>query len=297
MALGGALGVYLLTGVYFVKPNERGVVRIFGRAQREAAAPGPHYRPPWPIGRVNKLRVREYQRVDVGFRLADQTVGRQPAAAESQFLTGDINVVNIHMVLHYVIADPAKYLFHAARVRDLVRDAASCALRGVVGERPVDGVLTTERVAVQNEVRARTSAVLAVYDVGVQLQSVNIQTVSPPEEVAAAFRDVASAREDHDRIINEAHGYAGELIPRARGEAEAMLKQAETYRTQRIERASGEAERFVDRLRGYRKAKDVTANRLYLEAMEQIVPTWKMTVVDSARGRAPVDLGLVRPQQ
>ncbi|MFQ6098215.1 MAG: FtsH protease activity modulator HflK [Armatimonadota bacterium] len=295
--LWGAAAIYLLSGVYFVKPNERAVVRVFGKALREPAKPGPHYRPPWPMGRVNKLRAMEYQRVDVGFRLADQAIGRQPRAAESQFLTGDVNIVNVHLVVQYVIADPVKYLFNAAQVRALVRDAAEGALTLLLASRPVDDVLTTERVAIQNAVRARTISTLERYDVGVQVQSVNIQTVYPPEEVAAAFREVASAREDRDRIMNEAHGYADELIPRARGQAETMLKEAETYRQRRIQRASGEARRFLERLSEYEKAKKVTANRLYLETMEEVVPTWKMTVVDSATGRAPVDLGIVRPQQ
>jgi len=179
----------------------------------------------------------------------------------------------------------------------LVGGAVDSALTEVMTGTPVDDILTVGKVGVQNDTRKRAQEILDGYGAGVLIVQVTIQKPYPPEEVLAAFNDVASAREDRDRIRNEALGYANDLVPRARGEGQRLLQQADAYRTTKINRAAGEAQRFRDLLVEYDKAQDVTSARLYVEAMEQILPKMKKVFVDAPNGRSPVDLTLIKPAE
>ncbi|NCO38652.1 MAG: FtsH protease activity modulator HflK [Armatimonadetes bacterium CG_4_10_14_3_um_filter_66_18] len=293
-----ALGVaYLLSGVYVVRPAEQAVVRLFGKVVDAHVEPGLRYRLPYPVTRLDKVRVRERKRLTIGFQLADQPLGRQPSAAETQFLTGDYNLVNIQAVVQYSIREAEHYLFAAREIEALVGGAVDSALTEVMTGTPVDDILTVGKVGVQNDTRKRAQEILDGYGAGVLIVQVTIQKPYPPEEVLAAFNDVASAREDRDRIRNEALGYANDLVPRARGEGQRLLQQADAYRTTKINRAAGEAQRFRDLLVEYDKAQDVTSARLYVEAMEQILPKMKKVFVDAPNGRSPVDLTLIKPAE
>lgn len=289
------LGAYLLTGVYVVRPEQRGVVRCFGRVVHPSVPPGLRYRPPWPLTRLNKVRPRERKRLTIGFQLADRPLGQQPGAAETQFITGDTNLVNLQAVVQYTVRDAPAYLFRTKEVRRLMAAAVQCALTEILAATPVDELLTTGRPAVQNAVVRKSQQLLETYRAGIQVVQVTIRKLYPPAEVVAAFTDVASAREDRARLENEAKGYASDLIPKARGEAQRLISEAEAYRTRKVNQARGEAQRFEDLLTEYRRAEDVTAARLYVEAMEQILPKMKKVIVDNPRGRSPVDLSLVKP--
>jgi membrane protease subunit HflK len=289
--------VYLLSGVYFVAPEQQAVVTCFGRVVAKGVTPGLHYHLPWPIETIGKLRVLETKRLTIGVEMPDQVLGRTAAETPVQYLTGDQNIITVQMAVQYAVSDPAAYLFRAREVTPLIARAVESAFAQTISAEQVDSLLTTGKVAVQNATLGRSREILERYGAGVHLNSINIESVSPPVEVADAFREVASARADRDRIVNEAQGYASDAVARVQGEAGKLRSDAESFRLQRINEAEGEAARFTKLLVESGKAKDVTERRLYLETMEEVLPRVKKVVVDSAGARSLMDLGIIRPAQ
>jgi membrane protease subunit HflK len=195
------------------------------------------------------------------------------------------------VVAQYSVSVPADYLFQAQNPAQVVGAAVESELARRVAHRGVDAVLTTEKAAVQEEVRAAAQKLLNDYRAGVALSTINIESVSPPAEAADAFRDVASARADTARIVNDAEGYANDLIPKARGQAQQSLDQAQAYREKKINEAAGDAARFTQLAAEYSKAAQVTGQRLYLETMEQVLPRIKKVMVDE---NGSLDLTIIR---
>lgn len=252
--------------------------------------PGIHYSLPWPIGQVTKLKVRQLQRLVVGGGVSDNVIGRtQPI--EPQFLTGDQNIIHMRVVIQYSVRVPSQYLFTSIDVPQLVRTAAESELARLVARRGVDSVLTTEKAAIQEEARGEAQRVLNGYGVGVELASVNIESATPPPEARDAFNDVASARADSVRIVNEAQGYANDVIPKARGEAQQAIEAAQAYKLRKINEAQGDAARFTQVEREYARASQVNGRRLYVETMEQVLPRIKKLIMDS---RGNLDLTILR---
>jgi membrane protease subunit HflK len=286
--------VYLLSGVYFVAPEQQAVVTRVGKVVAKGVGPGIHYHLPWPIESIVKLKVMETKRMTVGVEPPDQALGRTAAETPAQYLTGDQNIITIQMAVQYAISDPAAYLYRARQVAPLIARAVESAFAQTISAEQVDGLLTTGKIAAQNATLSRSREILERYGVGVHLSSINIESVAPPAEVADAFRDVASARADRDRIVNEAQGYAGDAVARAQGEASKLRSDAESFRQQRINEAQGEAARFVKLLAESSKAREVTEKRLYLETMEEVLPRVKKVVVDSAGAKSLMDLGILQ---
>ncbi len=271
--------VWLLTGVYIVRPDQQAVVTRFGAIAEPRVYPGLHMALPWPIERVSKVKVNQLQRLIVGGDIADSAMGRsQPLA--SQFLTGDQNIIHMRVAVQYFVAVPAEYLFRTADVTRLVGATVESELTRRVAHSEVDALLTTEKLAVQEAALASAQKLLNEYHAGVKLASVNIESLAPPPEAAEAFRDVASARADTSRIVDEARGYANGLVPRARGEANQMLQSAHAWQQTKVNEAKGEAARFTAVEAEYAKAAEVTSNRLYVEAMEQVLPKIRKLIVD-----------------
>jgi len=291
--MGLACGLWLLTGIYMVRVDEQAVVRRFGGVIADHVPPGLHLGLPWGIDRVDRLKVREQKRLNVGFEFTDATLGRPGNTAYSEFFTGDQNLINIELLVQYTIRDPRSYLFAAANVEDVLRQAAEAAVTNSVAPRPVDTLLTTGKLAVQGELRRRLQQSSDDYGLGVIITSVNIQAVTPPLKVADAFREVASAREDRDRIIQEAHSYANATIPAAQGEGAKLHEEAIAYHDQKLLQARGDAERFVQAYDAYRRSPDVSSTRLYLETVEQIMPRLKIISLDRNGGHTPIDLNLL----
>lgn len=283
----GVVLLYIASGIYLVPPDRQAVVTHFGRVVDARVLPGIHYHWPYPVERIVRLKVRETKRAIVAGEVADQTLGRI-SPFQTQFLTGDQNVIQMRAVAQYNISSAADYLFRAENVDTVVGDAVETELARETAHRGVDALLTTEKVAVQDAVRARAQSLLDDYRAGVELTSVNIEAIQPPPEVADAFRDVSGARADAARIVNEAQGYANDELPKARGAAQQLLESAEAYRVSKINEAQGDAERFTKLVAEYRKAQEVTSERLYLEAMEQILPKVKKLIVEKN-----LDLGIV----
>ena len=265
-----ALVIWLLTGTYMVGPDEVGVVRTFGEHTRVAQS-GLNWHFPVPIETVNTPKVTEVKRVEIGFRTLRNGQYRT-VEKESLMLTGDENIVDAEMIVQYKIKDPVAYLFNIVEPELTVREAAEASLRTVVGRNKIDETLTTGKFTIQEETKFQLQSILDLYESGIHVVAVQLQDVSPPKEVIGAFKDVASAKEDKNRMVNQAEGYRNDLIPKARGEAEAMIRDAEGFRESRIKRAEGDAAKFTTILQEYRKAKSITEKRLYLETMEKVLP-------------------------
>jgi membrane protease subunit HflK len=198
---------------------------------------------------------------------------------ESLMLTGDENIVDAQMIVQYKIKDPVAYLFNIVGPELTVREAAEASLRTVVGRNKIDETLTTGKFTIQEETKEQLAAILDKYESGIHVVAVQLQDVSPPKEVMGAFKDVASAKEDKNRMINQAEGYRNDVIPKARGEAESMIRDAEGFKESRIKRSEGDAAKFTTVLKEYRKAKSITEKRLYLETMQKVLPGIEKIVV------------------
>lgn len=289
----GLAALWFLSGIYLVAPDQQAVVTRFGAVVEPRVLPGIHYALPWPIDSVAKLKVQQLQRLVIGGDLPDAVLGRtQPLI--SQFLTGDQNIINMRVVVQYSVSMPADYLFRSQDATRAVSAAVEAELARRVAHRGVDAILTTEKAAIQEEVRAAAQARINDYRSGVLLSTVNIESVTPPPEASDAFRDVASARADASRIVNEAEGYANDVVPKARGEARQFLESAQAYRERKINEAAGDASRFNAVAAEYSKAAQVTGERLYMETMEQILPRIRKFIVDKDGN---LDLTIIRRGQ
>jgi modulator of FtsH protease HflK len=293
IALLALAAAYLCSGFYVVATDERGVVRRFG-AVVEQVGPGMHYRLPWPIDRIDVLKTTSVIKTGIGFALPDNASGSQYATG-MELLTGDTNIVSIALVLQYIIGNPADFLFRAEAPQVLVDTVAQAVLTQAVAAMPIDEVLTTGRVAIQDKVKTRTQEILDRYQSGVEITSASIMAMTLDRSVAEAFQDVANAMADRDKVQNEARAYQNDQVPKARGEARTVIAGAEAYRQQRIAEAVGEADRFEVLLREYEKAPEITRSRLYLDAMEKILPKVKLYMLDTDDGHAPLNLRVTGP--
>jgi modulator of FtsH protease HflK len=282
------LGAYLASGFYTVGADERAVVRRFG-AINGRVGPGIHYRLPWPVDRVDVVKTTSIMKVGVGFALPS---GDSEAPSGMELLTGDTNILNTALVLQYVIRDPVEFLFDVEDAPTFVEAVAEAVLTETVLGMPIDEVLTKGRVAVQERVKARTQQILDLRHSGIAIISASIMTMTLDGSVAKAFQDVADAMADREKMMNEARAYQSNLIPKARGEARTRLSEAQAYKKQRIADAIGETSRFLALQKEYEKAPDITKARLYLEAVEKILPKAQLYVIDSDKGRVPLHLKL-----
>ncbi len=269
--------IWLLTGVYIVGPDEVGVIRTFGKLTRVTQS-GLNWKFPSPIEIANTPKVTEVKRIEIGFRSLKNGQYRT-VEKESLMLTGDENIVDAEMIVQYKIKDPVEYLFKIVAPELTVREAAEASLRTVVGRNKIDETLTTGKFTIQEETKMQLQSILDKYQSGIHVVAVQLQDVSPPKEVIGAFKDVASAKEDKNRMINQAEGYRNDVIPKARGEAEAMIRDAEGFMESRIKRAEGDAIKFTTILKEYNKAKSITEKRLYLETMEKVLPDIEKIIV------------------
>ena len=291
----GILVVWLLTGIYVVGPDEVGVVRTFGEFTRVTQS-GLNWKFPSPIETANTPKVTEVKRIEFGFRSLKNGQYRT-VEKESLMLTGDENIVDAEMIVQYKIKDPVKYLFNIVEPELTVREAAEASLRTVVGRNKIDETLTTGKFTIQEETKEQVQSILDKYESGIHIVAVQLQDVSPPKEVIGAFKDVASAKEDKNRMINQAEGYRNDVIPKARGEAEAMIRDAEGFKESRIKRAEGDAIKFTTILKEYKKAKSITEKRLYLETMEKVLPGIDKIIIPDKESGNMLNLLNLNPNQ
>ena len=283
------------TGFFTVGPDEQAAKRIFGKYVGTVNE-GFHWQYPGPIGSRDVVSVTTTRRLEIGFRSGQDGFSvAQSVPVESLMITGDENMVDVQAVVQYRIVNLRQFLFEVGDPGDpdrnippgrpdgkTLRDITETAIRQVVGARNIDDVLTTEKEQVQTEVLTKMQQLILEYETGLQIQQVLLQNVNPPQEVQAAFEDVVKAREDRDKMVNQAEAYQADQLPRAIGEAAQITERAEGFKTGRIAKAKGEADGFNAILAGYRKSPDVTRKRLYLEAMEEILPGVKKFILSDS---------------
>ena len=271
-------------------PREQAALQLFGDFQ-DTADSGLHWYFPSPIGKRTIVDVEVTRNMELGFFTTDTGV-TSDTPVEALMITGDLNIVNVQMVVQYQIADLERYLFRVDDPGEVVRsiergnpegrtlkDATEAALRQVVGQRSIDDTLVLNREVVEERTRELLQQILDQYDTGIQVNTVALQTVRPPDQVRAAFDDVVNARVDKESRINDAKAFEQDRIPRAEGDAAQVVQAAEAFKAERIARATGEVNRFRSVLREYLSAPDVTRQRLYLEAMEGILPGIKKFIL------------------
>lgn len=295
-----SLFIWLATGFYTVGPDQQAALRTFGEFQRFETQ-GLHWHYPAPIGTRNVVSVTTTRQLELGFRSGDD--GNTPPRSvpdEALMITGDENIVDVQVVVQYRISSLRDFLFSVDDPGDsdrgissgqpdgtTLRDIAETAVRQVVGARNIDDVLTTEKEQVQTDVLLKMTELAGFYNTGIEIIDVLLQNVNPPQEVQAAFEDVVRAREDRETTINQAQAYAAAQIPQAEGEAARIVEAAQAFKDGRIAKAQGESDGFLAILEGYQQSPDVTRRRLYLEAMEEILPGIEKFILSSENGVLP----------
>ncbi|HIB54408.1 MAG TPA: FtsH protease activity modulator HflK [Nitrospirales bacterium] len=275
----GAIVLFFVSAFYTVAPDEQGVVKRFGEVVR-VTNPGPHFRVPI-LETVYKPQVTKVHPVAIGFR-RDPSGRAQVLPREALMLTGDENILQVETVVQYRIQDAKAYLFNVASIEATIKKSSEAAIREVLGKTNVDDALTTGKQQIQAETQANAQAILDSYDAGVEITTVQLKDVSPPKEVVAAFKDVASAKEDRERLIRQAQSYENDIIPRAKGQAAQTVNEAEAFAQARVARAEGEADRFLKQLKEYRRGKNVIRKRIYIETMEEILPKMDKVIIEGS---------------
>ena len=305
--LGLAFVIWMATGIFQVSPGEQAIIRTFGEATREVG-PGINWHPPAPIGTKNIESIEEIRSMELGFSV-EGGVSSAVLLSEAEMIAGDLNVVDVPLVVQYRIKNLEDFLFNVADPGESIppgtrnvalgrpegrtlKDATEAALRLVVGQRSIDDVLTDNKPQVEADTRELLQTILDSYGAGIEITAVLLQEVKAPEEVRDAFQDVNRARQDQETLINQAEAFERGEIPLANGDAARITQAAEAFKQERIAAAEGEAGRFLSVLREYEKSKDVTRQRLYLEAMEEILPgISKIVISPEAQGSVILNTG------
>ena len=266
--LAAILLVWLASGIFIVNPGEVGVITRFGKYDRQVHD-GPHYHLPYPVEKAEIVIAEPLRTVVIGQSTSAKMV--KNSTDESSMFTGDENIVHMRFNVQYNISDAQAFLFNVKDPENTVKIAAEAAMREVVGRRNIDTILTTGRAGVQVEALTVLENILKSYDIGVHIHTVQLLDVQPPPEVEAAFKNVASAREKREAIINHAEAYRMQIVPVANGTAKGMVNAAQAYRQKIEQQAHGEAARFLAMVNEFEKAPDVTKKRMYLEAMSDML--------------------------
>jgi membrane protease subunit HflK len=294
-----ALLIWLLSGFYIVNQGERGVVLRFGK-MAEVTDAGLRWHMPYPIEKVEKVNVEKVSTIEIGYRSNPRTGSKSKVPKEALMLTQDENIIDIEFAVQYKIKSAADYLFDVRDPETTIVQATESAVREVVGRSTLDFALTEGRDQVARSARDVLQEILDKYKTGVQIVTVETQKAQPPDEVKPAFDDAVKAREDEQRLKNEAEAYANDVIPRARGAAARVLQEADGYKASVIAHADGDARRFSQVASAYAKAPAVTRERLYIDTMQEILSNTTKIFVDQKAGNnliyLPLDKLLTMPQ-
>jgi len=269
------LAVILLSGSFYsVGPDEIGVVRRFGKYVC-STDPGLHLKIP-VIERVDNVKVKYIFKEEFGFRTERSGVVSQYSQRqyfdESLMLTGDLNVLEVEWIVQFRVKDAVKLLFNVRNPNGTVRNISEAVMRQVVGNHTVNEVLTMRRLEINQEVQDMLQDIMDFYESGVQIVTVRLQDVNPPDAVKPSFNGVNEAKQEREKMINQAWEAYNKVIPRARGEAEKTISQAEGYAVERVNTAQGDAAKFIATYTAYKTAPEVTRKRLYLETMNTVIP-------------------------
>jgi membrane protease subunit HflK len=280
---GAGFAIWALSGIYIVQPNEQAVVMTFGAYSR-SEAPGLRYHLPNPIETVEKVAVTSLNRIDVG------GAAGADIPEESLMLTGDENIVDLDFSVTWRVSDAARYIFTLRNQEEAVKAVAESAMREVIGKTPLQGILTNGRGQVQIQAAELMQKTLDSWGAGVSVVEVQIRTANPPQEVVAAFREVANANQDAESAVNEANTYRNRVINEAKGDAARLTQSSQGYREQSVREALGEASRFDQIFGEYKRAPGVTKDRLYIETMQRVLEKSNKVIIDGKGASAPIIL-------
>lgn len=277
---------YLGSGVFAVDQDEVAVVLRLGALNRTVTS-GLNYRLPYPFEQVYRVKVSTVYPMPVGYTLRDELRGLPPSEREMQWLTGDTNLINIRLFIQYRVNDPVRFVFRSEEPRFLVRRAAEAALTELVGEAPVDELLTFGKIELAHGVERKAQERLDAYESGLLIVSVEALALEPPEQVVSDFNDVKSAERERERAVIEAEGYRRNLLATTLGERERILNEAESEYAVRVARAEAETQRFRSLLTEYRQSPQAVRAKLFAESMKDLLPKLQITVFPSEPGRPP----------
>ena len=289
-----AILIWLATGFYRVEPDEQGIELLFGKWNEKTTQPGLHYFFPTPIGQTITPKVEVIRKINVGFRSASDlgfssnTNAERKVIEESLMLTGDQNISDVAFTVLYKIKDAGNFLFKLRNPEITVKDMSESVVREVVGQRDLQFLLTEGRQEVEQVVRNELQELLDSYESGILIQSVQLQSVDPPDQVIDAFDEVQRARQDKERLVNEANTYLNRIVPNARGEAAKLVESAKAYKEQVVKQAEGVAQNFIDVYNSYKDAKEVTRRRIYLETLREVLEGKNKIILDDAGGNQGV---------
>ncbi len=276
------LFIWLLSGIYIIDPAEKGVILRFGAFQEETSQ-GPHWHIPYPIETLNRINVEQIRTSEIGYRNTVNNNRRfgSNVSSESLMLTKDENMIEAKFAVQYKINNVQDYLFNVVKPDTTLRHVSESAIRQIVGQNTMDYILTEGRVNIADDIKIKSQSLLDKYKTGLLITTVNMQDAQPPEQVQSAFSDAVKAREDKQRLINEAQTYANDILPKSRGKAARMLEESKAYKSEIVSKSEGETSRFKQILAEYEKAPKVTKERLYRETMENVLATTSKVMVDS----------------
>jgi membrane protease subunit HflK len=279
LLLGLIVAVWLASGFYIVNEGQRGVVLRFGK-YLQTTMPGPRWHLPYPIETAENVNLSQVRTVEIGYR---NTI-KSKVLKESLMLTDDENIIDVQFAAQYVLNSPKDYLFNSRAPDDAVLQAAETSIREIVGKSSMNFVLYEGRADVTAQAQKLMQQILDRYGTGITISKVTMQNAQPPEQVQAAFDDAVKAGQDRERQKNEGQAYANDVIPKARGMASRLAAEAEGYKQRVIARAEGDASRFKQVVAEYAKAPQVTRDRLYIEAMQQVMTNTSKVLIDQKSG-------------
>jgi len=284
LIIGIFLLIFVLKGAFYtIEPNELGILLRFGKFA-DTTKPGLHLKIPF-VDTAIPVKVEKVYTEEIGFRTQSpgvRTVYSQKSYDdESLMLTGDLNVLDLEWIVQYKIKDPFKSLFHIRNLTKTLRDISESVMRRIVGDYTFNEIITTKRIEINTQSQNEMQKILDFYTTGIQIVKVKLQDVNPPNPVKPAFNEVNQAKQEKEKLINQAWEVYNQKIPQAKGEALKLIKEAEGYALEKVNRAEGDAKRFALLRAEYILAKDVTLKRLYLDAMSSILAkTGKKYIID-----------------
>ena len=280
--IGLAVIGFIFTGLYTVNPEEVGVIQRFGK-YINTTQPGLHFKIPFGIDVLTKVKVKQVYKEEFGFRTVQAGVKTRYSSKsyddEAIMLTGDLNIADVEWIVQYRIKDPVKFLFKVRNVQETLRDVSESVVRKFVGDRSVDEVIVLSRKEIADLAMVEMQNQIATYETGIEIVTLNLQNVNPPEPVRPAFNNVNSAKQEKEKIINQAWEKYNEVIPEARGKAKRIIVEAEGYAIERVNRANGDAQRFIDMYKSYKVSKNITKKRMYLETMQKVLQKVERTFI------------------
>ncbi len=280
LAIGLALAVWLFSGFYIVEEGKRGIELRLGK-YTQTTQPGPRWRIPYPFESVEIVNVSQVRAIEVGHRNNQKT----KVPEESLMLTEDQNIVDVQFAVQYTLKSPEDFLFFNREPDEAVRQAAETSMREIVGKSKMDFVLYEGRADIGARARALMQIILDRYKTGIQVSTVTMQNAQPPQQVQNSFDDAVRAKQDRERLKNEGEAYANDILPKTKGAAARLMEEAQGHKQRVIANAQGDASRFTQVLAEYEKAPGVTRERMYLDAMQQIMQSASKVLVDQKGGQ------------